>query len=259
MACAASPLGGERFDVCLRATPAPMNGGDGSDRNNLALIVDADEAAANSIVQYVRENGLDAAVARDGESAVRAARSMHPAVIVLELMLPDGNGLDVCSRLRRESDVPILILTTSQDEADRVVALELGADDYMAKPVRMRELLARLRALMRRARIARSTVSSAVLLAGDLELDPRGRTVRRNGVAIHVKPKEFDLLFALASEPGRVFTRDQLFERVWGYHFLGGSRTIDVHIRWLREKLENDYAGGPRIDTIRGTGYKFVP
>ena len=168
------------------------------------------------------------------------------------------DGLEVCRRLRAESDVPILMLTARTEEADKVIGLELGADDYLTKPFGMRELVARLRALVRRGQAQAPCVWSSVISVEGLEIDQRGRSVRRDGGEIPLKPEEFDLLFHLASHPGQVFTRQQLLEQVWGYDFFGGSRTVDVHIRWLREKLEETPAEPRHLLTVRGVGYKFV-
>jgi DNA-binding response OmpR family regulator len=177
---------------------------------------------------------------------------------VLDLMLPKMDGLEVCRRVRAESDVPILMRTAKGEELDRVVGLEMGADDYLTKPFSMRELMARVRALLRRAGAQTAADDSRRITAGSLEMDLRGRTVRRDGEEVQLKPKEFDLLFYLARNAGQVFTREQLLENVWGYEFFGGSRTVDVHVRWLREKLEQDPARPRHLLTVRGVGYKFI-
>jgi DNA-binding response OmpR family regulator len=176
---------------------------------------------------------------------------------VLDLMLPKMDGLEVCRRLRAESDVPILMLTAKSEEMDKVIGLELGADDYLTKPFSMRELMARVKALLRRSG-SREDADVSRIVAGELELDARGRTVRRAGREVILKPKEFDLLFFLAKNAGQVFTREQVLEHVWAYDFFGGSRTVDVHIRWLREKLEATPSRPRHLLTIRGVGYKFV-
>jgi DNA-binding response OmpR family regulator len=150
------------------------------------------------------------------------------------------------------------MLTAKTEEADRVIGLEMGADDYLTKPFGMRELLARLRALIRRGQAQAPRHGASVIVVGQIEIDQRGRTVRHGGREVALKPKEFDLLSCMASDAGRVFTRQQLLEKVWGYDFFGGSRTVDVHIRWLREKLEDDPARPVHLLTIRGVGYKFV-
>jgi DNA-binding response OmpR family regulator len=222
------------------------------------ILVVEDEASLASTLSYnLRKNGFNVVSAADGVEGLAAARRDRPDAIVLDLMLPKMDGLEVCRRVRAESEVPILMLTARSEELDKVVGLEMGADDYLTKPFSMRELMARVRALLRRA-AARDPGDGSRLTVGELELDVRGRTVFRAGEEVPLKPKEFDLLFFLASNAGQVFTREQLLENVWGYDFFGGSRTVDVHIRWLRERME-PIPGRPRhIQTVRGVGYKFV-
>ena len=223
------------------------------------VLVIEDEASLVSALSYnLRKNGFNVTSASDGFEGLQAARREHPDVIVLDLMLPKMDGLEVCRRIRADSDVPILMLTAKSEELDKVVGLEMGADDYLTKPFSMRELMARVRALLRRATAREGSEDSARVTAGAIELDPRGRTVWRDGVEVSFKPKEFDLLFFMVKNAGQVFTREQLLEQVWGYDFFGGSRTVDVHVRWLREKLE-DLPSSPRhLLTVRGVGYKFV-
>ena len=224
------------------------------------VLVVEDEATLASTLSYnLRKNGFNVLSAADGVTGLREARRARPDVIVLDLMLPKMDGLEVCRRLRAESDVPILMLTAKSEEFDKVIGLEVGADDYLTKPFGMRELMARLRALLRRSAAGRGDAGDgARITTGDLELDARGRTVKRKGIEVQLKPKEFDLLHFLARNPGQVFTREQLLERVWGYEFFGGSRTVDVHVRWLREKLEAEPGQPKHILTVRGVGYKFV-
>jgi len=223
------------------------------------VLVVEDEASLASTLSYnFRKNGFNVISAADGVEGLQAARREHPDLVVLDLMLPKMDGLEVCRRLRASSDVPILMLTAKGEELDRVVGLELGADDYLAKPFSMRELLARVRALLRRSSGRAAAEDASRISAGPLELDLRGRTVTCEGSEVALKPKEFDLLFYLAKHAGQVFTREQLLEHVWGYEFFGGSRTVDVHMRWLREKIERN-PGQPRyLMTVRGVGYKFV-
>jgi DNA-binding response OmpR family regulator len=221
------------------------------------LIVEDEASLASTLSYNFRKNGFNVIAAADGVEGLRTARRDSPDVIVLDLMLPRMDGLEVCRRLRAESDVPILMLTAKGEELDRVVGLEIGADDYLTKPFSMRELIARVRALIRRSGGATREDASRIT-AGAIELDARGRTVTRGGEPVALKPKEFDLVFFLARNAGQVFTREQLLEHVWGYEFFGGSRTVDVHVRWLREKLE-EQPGQPRhLLTVRGVGYKFV-
>ena len=186
----------------------------------------------------------------------------RPELVILDVMLPQLDGFEVCRILRRESDVPILMLTARGEEIDRVVGLELGADDYVTKPFSIRELMARVRNLLRRA--TRSVGSddarigdTDVLSSGDLEIDSTSHIVRRGGARLELKPREFDLLALLAGNRGRAFTRDQILERLWGHDYYGDSRTVDVHVRWLREKIEPEPSKPVRIVTIRGVGYRF--
>lgn len=189
------------------------------------------------------------------------ARQVRPDLVVLDVMLPTLDGFEVCRILRRESDTPILILTAKGEEIDRVVGLELGADDYVTKPFSMREVIARIRGMLRRSRVALEATQGAgrshLLKAGDLEVDIDGHTARINRDPLSLKPREFDLLALLMSNKGRALTRDQILERVWGHDYIGETRTVDVHIRWLREKIQS-YPNSPqRIITIRGVGYRF--
>lgn len=223
----------------------------------LVLVVEDEPTLVSAISYNLRRSGFDVISASDGVAGLQAARREHPDLIVLDLMLPKMDGLEVCRRVRAESGVPILMLTARAEEGDRVAGLDLGADDYVPKPFGMRELVARVRALLRRSS-AGDHAEGDVLRAGAIEIDLRGRTVRRDGREVPLKPKEFDLLALLAEHAGQVFTRDQILEHAWGYDFLGGSRTVDVHVRWLREKLEDDPARPVHLRTVRGVGYKFV-
>ncbi len=222
------------------------------------LVVEDEESLASTLSYNFRKNGFNVISAADGVEGLQAARRDQPDVIVLDLMLPRMDGLEVCRRVRADSDVPILMLTAKGEEFDKVMGLEMGADDYLTKPFSMRELMARVRALLRRASSRAPADDATQIAAGTIELDLRGRTVRRSGTEVALKPKEFDLLFFLAKNAGQVFTREQLLEHVWGYEFFGGSRTVDVHVRWIREKLEESPAQPRHILTVRGVGYKFV-
>jgi DNA-binding response OmpR family regulator len=222
------------------------------------LVVEDEPSLASTLSYNLRKNGFNVMSESDGVAGLQAARRDHPDIIVLDLMLPKMDGLEVCRRLRTESNVPILMLTAKSEEMDKVVGLEVGADDYLTKPFSMRELLARVRALLRRSLTRKDGDSAAEIVAGNLQLDARGRTVRRSGQEVALKPKEFDLLFFLVANAGQVFTREQILEQVWGYDFFGGSRTVDVHTRWLREKLEDAPSRPKHLLTVRGVGYKFV-
>ncbi len=222
------------------------------------LVVEDEATLASSLSYNLRKNGFEVTSEADGVAGLQAARRERPDLIILDLMLPKMDGLEVCRRVRAESDVPILMLTAKDEETDKVVGLELGADDYLTKPFSMRELIARVKALLRRPRGRTGSEDNGRMVAGALELDARGRVVRRAGTPVPLKPKEFDLLSFLSRNAGQVFTREQILEQVWGYDFFGGSRTVDVHIRWLREKLEIVPARPDHLLTVRGVGYKFV-
>jgi DNA-binding response OmpR family regulator len=225
------------------------------------LVVDDEATLVDTIRYNLRRDGYDVQAAHDGNEALRLARATTPDLVVLDLMLPGLDGLEVCRQLRRDSTVPILILTAKDDEVDKIVGLEVGADDYMTKPFSMRELLARVRAMLRRSRMQQQSPAedgAQAIHSGDLEADPLQRRVVLKGNAVQLKPKEFDLLVYLMQQRGRVLTRDQLLEKVWGYTFGGDTRTVDVHIRWLREKIEEDPGAPRRLETVRGVGYRFV-
>ena len=242
----------------VTAPDKPPSGTPAATEARRVLLIE-DEAALVATLSYnLRKNGYDVVSATDGVAGLQAARRERPDVIVLDLMLPKMDGLEVCRRVRGESDVPILMLTAKGEELDRVVGLEMGADDYLTKPFGMRELMARIRALLRRAHTSSGGGDESRIVAGALEIDLRGHLVRRDGDEVALKPKEFDLLAFLAKNAGQVFTREQILQRVWGYDFFGGSRTVDVHMRWLREKLETDPAHPAHLLTVRGVGYKFV-
>jgi len=220
------------------------------------LLVEDDARLAGMVSEYLAGAGFRVTVAGRGEAGIeRLAREPFDA-LVLDLMLPDIDGLEVCRRVRSASDVPILMLTARDTELDKVVGLELGADDYLAKPFSTRELVARVRALLRRTRPTVAPVGERLESAG-LLLDAGRHRVTLEGSEIALKPKEFDLLAFFMGHPGQVFGREQLLASVWGYDFAGDSRTVDTHVKTLREKLGDD-AEHPRwIDTVRGVGYRF--
>ncbi len=220
------------------------------------LVVD-DEPHIVELVRYnLTQEGFHVSVAYDGQEALEQARARAPDLIILDLMLPYVDGLEVCRQLRRETAVPILVLTAKDSEHDRILGLDLGADDYVTKPFSPRELVARVRAILRRAGRDRGP-EDAPLSSGGLVLDPRTHEVRLHGRPVELTAKEFELLRVLMSHPNRVFTRDFLLERIWGYEYVGGTRTVDMHISRLREKIEDDPAAPTFIVTIRGVGYKF--
>jgi DNA-binding response OmpR family regulator len=220
------------------------------------LVVDDEPTLVATLKYNLEREGYHVITATDGESGLSAARAKRPDLIVLDLLLPVMDGLEVCRILRREMTTPILMLTAKTEEVDKVVGLELGADDYVTKPFSMRELLARVRALLRRAETLPSA-ETEVLAAGDLQVDLRRREASRAGRALPLRPKEFDLLAFFLRNRGRAFTRDQLLNQTWGYDFAGDTRTVDVHIRWLRQKIEDVPAKPSRLITVRGVGYRF--
>jgi DNA-binding response OmpR family regulator len=229
-----------------------------SERHPKVLIVEDEESLRFTLAHNLKREGYQVLTAARGDDGLRLAREKEPDLIVLDVMLPGIDGIQVCRLLRRDSDVPIIMLTALGGEGDRVAGLDTGADDYLAKPFGMRELLARVRALLRRSGPrARPEVGPSVVTAGDLAMDRERREVRRGGRVLRMKPKEFELLLFFAQHPGKVFTREQILDDVWGYDFYGGPRTVDVHVRWLRQKIEDDPANPSRLRTIRGSGYLF--
>ena len=224
------------------------------------VLVVEDEAAIVDAISYALElEGFQVSSAHGGREGLEAARRLNPSVVILDVMLPGMSGLDVCRQLRRDSDVPIIMLTAKEGEADKVAGLELGADDYMTKPFSMRELVARVRAQLRRAaKSGALSGSNEVLRSGAVELDVDAHEVRVAGESIPFRPKEFDLLESLMRRRGRLATRETLIDEVWGPDYYGATKTLDVHIKRLRQKLEADPARPRHIVTVRGLGYKFV-
>ena len=229
------------------------------------ILVVEDEAALVETLHYnLLREGYEVVTATDGISALEVARTEKPDLILLDIMLPQLDGLEVCRILRREMNVPIIMLTARTDEVDRVVGLEMGADDYVTKPFSMRELLARVKALLRRVRLLRDEMAAQeqranlqTLVFGDVTIDEARHEVLFGGEPLALSPKEYDLLLFLARHRGATLTRDLILERVWGWDFAGGTRTVDVHIRGLREKIESDPANPHRVVTVRGVGYRF--
>ena len=219
------------------------------------LIVDDEPTLVATLKYNLEQENFEVHTAVDGEQALEIARSNHPDLVVLDLMLPGLSGLDVCRILRKETNIPVLMLTAKGTEVDKVVGLEIGADDYVTKPFGMQELLARVRALLRRSTDGRRSGDSVT--AGDITLDLSRREASRGGEAVHLKPKEYDLLLYFMRNPRRVFTREQLLNDIWGYEFAGDTRTVDVHVRWLRQKIEPQPGAPVRLVTVRGTGYRF--
>jgi two-component system OmpR family response regulator len=220
------------------------------------LIVEDDPNLLEALKYNVRKEGHDVVSAVDGVQALEVARRDKPDLILLDIMLPKMSGFEVCRILRKEMIVPILILTARDDEVDKVVGLDFGADDYITKPFSMRELLARIRATLRRVEIQTPTTETPLKL-GDIEVDTGHHLITKAGQALTLTPKEFDLLAFLTRNKGLVFSRDQLLEKVWGYDYSGDTRTVDVHVRWLREKIEDNPDKPKRLITVRGVGYKL--
>ena len=225
------------------------------------LVVEDDSTLLGVIKYNLVKEGYGTITASDGAQAIEAARKERPDLVILDIMLPKVDGLEVCRILRRESNIPIIMLTARSEEIDKVVGLEIGADDYMTKPFSVKELMARVKALLRRAEMAsRHSVTgdqSPVIREGELQIDVERHAVSLSGAAIDLTPKEFDLLVFMMKNKNRVMSRDYLLEKVWGYDFAGDTRTVDVHIRWLRQKIEKDPADPKRLITVRGVGYKF--
>jgi DNA-binding response OmpR family regulator len=231
---------------------------------SIILVVEDEIALREALAYNLQRQQYTVEAVGDGNAAVQAARRLHPDLIVLDLMLPGLDGFEVCRILRQEMNVPIIMLTARDDEVDRVIGLELGADDYITKPFSMREFLARVKAHLRRERLIRDELAASsdaefkeTLQFGNLQIDLTRREIIFDGRPLALKPKEFDLLLFLARHRGKALTREYLLQRVWGWEYSGNSRTVDVHVRWLREKIEDDPANPTRIITLRGSGYRF--
>lgn len=235
------------------------------------LIVEDEISLQETLAYNLKRQGYEVETTGDGATALEAARRLRPDLILLDIMLPGIDGFEVCRILRQEMNTPVLMLTARDDEIDRVVGLEVGADDYMVKPFSMRELIARVKAMLRRVRLVREEVAAESASTGatsagssgqsivfeNLVLDLTRREVRLDGHALPMKPKEFELLLFLAQHRGQVLSREFILERVWGWQYIGDGRTVDVHIRWLREKIEKDPSAPSRLVTVRGAGYMF--
>ncbi len=219
------------------------------------LVVEDETSIASFVSLYLKNAGYTVRTATTGGEALAQVNAQLPDMIVLDLMLPDIDGIEICKRVRQRSDVPILMLTARDEDVDKIIGLEVGADDYLTKPFNPRELVARVKAILRRATPERRELESAVLKHGDLTIDAGRREVKVGDEEIQLAPKEFDLLWELLDHRGLVLTRDQLLERVWGYTFAGDTRTVDVHVRQLRRKLGD----ASPIVTVWGVGYKVSP
>jgi DNA-binding response OmpR family regulator len=229
-----------------------------------AILVVEDDNTLREVLEYnLKKEGYDVLTAGDGGEALELYRSKKPRLVILDIMLPVMSGTEVCRIIRAESQTPIIMLTAKSEEVDRVVGLEIGADDYVTKPFSMRELLARIKAVLRRSEAAKGTKvptagKNEFLEAADIAVDLNKHEVRKGGNRVELNPKEFELLVLLLSNMGQVISREQILRKVWGYDYIGNDRTVDVHIRWMRRKLETD-PGNPRyLVTVRGYGYKFA-
>lgn len=218
------------------------------------LVVEDEEAIAEPLAESLEREGFTAEVTSTLAAATDAYRRQPPDLILLDVMLPDGDGRDLCRDIRKESDVPIIMLTARGEEVDRVVGLELGADDYVVKPFSARELTARIRAIMRRGRLGERR---GVMEVGEIRLDPASRAVTKNGEPIELAAREFDLLQLLMANAGKVVRREEIMDEVWDPHWFGPTKTLDVHISWLRKKVEEDSSNPRYITTVRGVGFRF--
>ena len=221
------------------------------------LVVDDEPIVRDVVVRYLQRDGFDTLVAGDGDTARELIERTAPQLVVLDVMLPGTDGLALCRWIRSRGDLPVIMLTARGEEADRIVGLELGADDYVTKPFSPRELAVRVQTVLRRSAPAAS--SAARLVFDGLAIDPSTREVERDGKLLRLTAKEFDLLFFLASNPRQVFSRDQLMGRVWGYEAAVDTGTVTVHVRRLRAKIERDPSSPRHLETVWGVGYRFVP
>ena len=222
------------------------------------LLVDDDPLITKPIARSLQQHGYQIAVANNGRKGLEMALEQQPDLVVLDIMMPEMDGWEVCKALRAQSGVPILMLTALEDEVDRILGLELGADDFLTKPISARELLARIRAMLRRVELDKAEPTITTFTSGDLVVELENRQVYKNGELLTLRYKEFELLTLLMSNAGQIVTRAQIFDDVWGTDWLGDTRTLDVHIRWLREKIEDDPSQPMCIQTVRGVGYRFT-
>jgi phosphate regulon transcriptional regulator PhoB len=220
------------------------------------LVVDDEQPIVEAVAYNLKKEGFAVLTAADAEQCLEIIGREKPSLIILDVMLPSASGFDICRVLRKQGDIPIIMLTARADETDRIVGLELGADDYVTKPFNMRELVARVKSVLRRTS-PQEIAEQVVLQAGNLMIDPARYEVRIGGKQVTLSPKEFELLRFLAMHPGQVFSRQVLLDRVWGAEAYVEERTVDVHIRWLREKIEENASQPRQLLTVRGVGYKF--
>ena len=235
----------------------PVGGRPVREPSTTVLVVEDEESFVEALTIGLKREGFRVEVARDGADALERFDAVHPDVVLLDVMLPTMSGIEVCRQIRTVSSVPIIMVSAKTSEIDVVVGLEVGADDYVSKPYRMRELVARVRATLRRSPLPEQSTAAGVLEVGHVRLDPERHEVFVSNKAVKLTLKEFELLEALLAGAGRVMTRDILIDRVWGPSYVGDTKTLDVHIKRLRAKVELDPAGPATIVTIRGLGYKF--
>jgi DNA-binding response OmpR family regulator len=221
------------------------------------LVVDDEPTLRETLAEALESEGHRVVTAADGREALAQFRAERPDLVLLDLMLPELSGIEVCRIIRAESGVPIIMLTAKDAELDKVVGLELGADDYVTKPFSLRELTARVRAIFRRSEQLAVDALPALIDLGRVQIDLAGHRLLRDGHQVPVKPKAFELLAFLVRHPGRIFTRDQLLEQVWGYDYAGETRTVDVHVHWLRSQIEDNPGSPVLLHTVRGVGYGF--
>jgi len=224
----------------------------------LILLVDDEQLITDSLSYSLKREGFDVVTVADGISAINAVEERGPDLIVLDLMLPDISGFEVCRRLRTFTTTPVIMLTARGEEIDRVLGLEVGADDYLAKPFSFRELLARIQAMLRRVQLDRQASQPQPTSTGHLSLDPVARRIFKGEQELQLSAREFDLLTIMMKNAGRAMSRDDLIKQVWGDDWVGDPRTLDVHVRWLRLKIEEDPASPQYIQTVRGYGYRFA-
>ena len=227
------------------------------------LVVEDDSTLRELLTYNLQKEGYSVLTAKDGGEALDMFNRNKPHLVILDIMLPVMDGTEVCRVIRRKSSTPIIMLTAKTEEIDRVVGLELGADDYVTKPFSMRELVARIKAVLRRTEAGKSPIAAPaerheVLKAGDISIDLIEHVVLNRGKEVELNPKEFELLVLLLQNRGQVISREQILRKVWGYDFIGNDRTVDVHIRWIRQKLEADPQNPRYLVTVRGYGYKFA-
>lgn len=222
------------------------------------LLVDDEPLITDSLTYSLQREGFDVKAVGDGPEALKEVQDFRPDLVVLDIMLPSMSGLEVCRRLRKESSIPVIMLTARGEEIDRVLGLEIGADDYLAKPFSFRELLARISSILRRVEMDRQFTQLQPVTLGNLSLDPIARRVFKGEQELQLSAREFDLLTTMVKNAGRALSREELLSEVWGDDWIGDQRTLDVHVRWLRLKIEDDPASPKYIQTVRGHGYRFA-